>query len=113
MLRITLPQLYICCNAGTAVTPARCFTGKLTILGMQLSLVSGLDQHAKFQVEDAILIMHSAPASSSQRLGCDGLQASSLDLTLAAVSLTAHSAGMLILPLMNAAQVTVMVASPC
>ena len=90
-----LPQLYICCNAGTDVGPARCFTAKLTTLGLQLTLVSGQDQHAKMQVEDVILIAHSAPASSSQRLGSGSLQASSMDLTLAAVSLTAHSTGML------------------
>ena len=76
--------------------PASCFTAKLTTLGAQLWLVSGCGQHAKFQVEDIILIMHSAPASNSQRLGSADLHLSSMDLTLAAVSLTVHSAGMLI-----------------
>ena len=76
--------------------PACCFTVNLTTRGVQLMLVSGHDHYAKLQVEDVILIMHSAPASSSQRLGCSSLQASSMDLTLAAISLTAHSAGMCI-----------------
>ena len=96
---------HVCCDAGKAVVPASCSTAKLTILGMQLRLGSGLNQHAKLQVGDVILIMQSAPASSSHRLGCRGLQASSMDLTLAAVSLTAYSVGMLILSLTNAAKV--------
>lgn len=82
-----------CCNAGTGVAPASCFTAKLTTLGMQLWVVSGQGQQAKFQVEDVILIMHSEPASNSQRLGSSGLQVTGMDLTLAAASLTVHGAG--------------------
>ena len=79
---------------------------------MHLSLASGRDQHTKLQVGDIILIMHSTPASNSQILGCSGLQASSMDLTLAAVSLTAHSDGMFILSLIDDVEVTVLVLSP-
>lgn len=63
---------------------------------MQLWIVSGQGQQAKLQVEDIILIAHREPASSSQRLGSTGLQVSSMDLTLAAASLTVYSAGALI-----------------
>ena len=78
------------------MAPVSCLTAKLTTLGMQLSVVSGQGHRAKFQVKDVISIMHSEPASNRQRLGSSGLQVSSMDLTLAAASLTVHSPGALI-----------------
>ena len=72
---------------------AAAVTRKVTVLGLQLVLLSGAGQRAQFEVEDAICILHNALASDRQRLGPEGLQVTTLDLTLAAARLTAYSAG--------------------
>ena len=68
-------------------------TGKATVLGLQLGLVSGTGQRAQFEVDDVILIVHNAVASDWQRLGLPGLQIMTMDFALAAARLTVYSAG--------------------
>lgn len=77
--------------------PPSSVTVKLTSQGVQLWLLSGHHQRAKLHVDDVIVIMRNAPASHAQRLGHMDLQVCSLDLTLAAASLTLYSPGMLLL----------------
>lgn len=60
----------------------------MTILGLQLGLSSDSGQHAQFQVDDVIMIVHNVLGSDGQRLGPQGLQVTALDLSLAAVKLT-------------------------
>ncbi len=71
-------------------------TAKATIQGLQLGLLSGTGQQAQFQADDMILIMHNALAAEAQRLGPQGLQLTTMDLTLAAAKLTVIGTGKLI-----------------
>ena len=82
-----------CCCVDTDAASEMTITGKATVLGLQLGLVSGTGQHAQFEVDDVILIVHNAMASDWQRLGLPGLQIMTMDLALAAARLTVYSAG--------------------
>ena len=74
-------------------TPEARLTAKATILGVQLALMSGGDQQTGVQMDDVILIAHKALAREGQRLGPEGLVVTTIDLTLAAVHLTAFGPG--------------------
>ncbi len=65
----------------------------MTVLGLKLGLLSGVGQQVHFQVDDLILIVHNGLASDRQRLSGQGLQVTTMDLTLAAARLTVHGAG--------------------
>ena len=70
-------------------------TAKVTIQGLHLGLLSGTGQQAQFQADDMILIVHNAFGAEAQRLGPQGLQLTTMDLTLAAAKLTVMGTGKL------------------
>ncbi len=70
-------------------------TAKATIQGLHLGLLSGTGQQAQFQADDMILIVHNALGAEAQRLGPQGLQLTTMDLTLAAAKLTVMGTGKL------------------
>ncbi|DBA79124.1 TPA: Protein argonaute-3, variant 2 [Trebouxia sp. C0004] len=69
-------------------------TAKATIQGLHLGLLSATGQQAQFQADDMILIVHNALGAEAQRLGRQGLQLTTMDLTLAAAKLTVTGPGL-------------------
>ncbi|KAL0034546.1 hypothetical protein WJX79_007807 [Trebouxia sp. C0005] len=77
-----------------APSAASTVTAKATIQGLHLGLLSGTGQRAQFQADDMILIVHNALGAEAQRLGPQGLQLTTMDLTLAAAKLTVMGTGL-------------------
>ena len=63
------------------------------MLGLHLEALSGGDQQATVRFGDLILILHTAPVSEQQLLGPPDFFITNMDLTVAAVQLTAHGPG--------------------
>ena len=84
---------YLVLVADKEPTTASRMTAKVTMLGLRLELLSGGDQQATVRFADLILILHTAPASEQQLLGPADFFITHMDLTVAAVQLTANGPG--------------------